>query len=262
MYAKLERLHDNLKIYNQDLETFFAELVSYAPDWKNEVLLPSDTLDSTPLVVIVATTKGLCGSLNSNLFRVVDEQFFVQDHQKPQFIGIGKKAIKYIEQNELGEIFCNYPELNSSNYLSIGNDIVERVIGSKGKFSSVVFYNNYLKTFFIQETKKKQVIPINTNKSSEESQESKPKKISGHELIWEQDKYDLLDDFSMVYLHGTIANMLFQALLSEQASRFMAMDSSTNNADKFLDKITLEYNKQRQSLITQEVSELSASMDT
>jgi len=261
MYARLERLHDNLKAYNIDLESFFAELISYAPDWKNEILIPSDVLDKTPLVVIVATTKGLCGSLNSNLFRFIDEKFSIQDHQKPQFIGIGKKAIKYIEQNELGEIFCSYPELNASNYSSMGSDIVARVVGSKGKFSSLVFYNNYLKSFFVQEAKKKLLIPVNPHKLSE-SLQHKIKKISAHELIWEQDKYELLDELSLIYLHGTIVNILFQALLSEQASRFLAMDSSTSNADKFLDKITLQYNKQRQSLITREVSALSASMDS
>lgn len=70
----------------------------------------------------------------------------------------------------------------------------------------------------------------------------------------------MLDYLSILYVRSVILNLLFQSLLAEQAARFLAMDNSTRNADKFLDKLVLQYNKQRQALITREVSELSAGL--
>jgi F-type H+-transporting ATPase subunit gamma len=55
-----------------------------------------------------------------------------------------------------------------------------------------------------------------------------------------------------------MVEVFLQSLLAEQAARFIAMDHSTTNAEKYLDRLTLQYNKSRQSLITREVAELSA----
>ena len=63
-----------------------------------------------------------------------------------------------------------------------------------------------------------------------------------------------------MYLRSKIMNILFEALIAEQTARFLTMDGSTNNAENFLAKLTMEFNKQRQSLITKEVSELSTAL--
>jgi F-type H+-transporting ATPase subunit gamma len=63
------------------------------------------------------------------------------------------------------------------------------------------------------------------------------------------------------YIKSSITNLLFQSLLAEQASRFLAMDNATNNAENLLEKLNLQYNKSRQAIITKELSELSSSLN-
>lgn len=60
-------------------------------------------------------------------------------------------------------------------------------------------------------------------------------------------------------LHNTLYYILFQSLIAEQSSRFIAMDNSTRNASKLLDTMRLNYNKLRQSKITRELTDLAGS---
>ncbi len=261
LYAKLEKQNVPLQFYIKNIKKLFLELVHYAPEWKNKALFPDDILDKRPLFILVSTSKGLCGSLNSNLFRYFEHSYVLDKSQKPSFITVGKKATKYVQEKLGGDIICSYAELNSSNYMSIASDLMDKIITTDKPFSSVVFFSNFLKTFFVQEAKKSTLIPFapdfDDQQSNQESEEliEEFEKTSPH---WEQKTDAVLDYLADLYVRSFIMNLLYQAFIAEQAARFVAMDSSTNNADKFLEKLTLQYNKQRQSLITREVSELSA----
>ena len=80
------------------------------------------------------------------------------------------------------------------------------------------------------------------------------------EPIWEQDKLEIVNSAARHYLGVHTTTILFQALVSEYAARFVAMDNATTNAENYLETLTLQFNKLRQALITREVSELSASL--
>ena len=80
----------------------------------------------------------------------------------------------------------------------------------------------------------------------------------GDDPILEQQIDELLEYTAASYTYAYVLNVLFQAILAEHAARFLAMDSSTTNAEKYLEKLTLQYNKIRQAVITKEVAELSS----
>jgi len=261
LYAKLERKNTALKYYTKNLKALFNELSAQNVQWKHPILLPGDLQNSTPLFIFIATSKGLCGSLNSNLYRYFEQKFVKDSNQSPRFITIGKKATSYIQEQYPDNIVCNYTELNSNNYASIASDLLEKIIHGKEKFSSVTFYGSYLKTFFTQRPQKMTLIPFLLDELEEEAEgnsdvqtEPLPEEA---DVIWEQKIHKTLDYLGICYLREFMIKVLYQSLLAEQAARFIAMDSSTNNADKMLEKLTLQYNKQRQALITKEVSELS-----
>lgn len=261
LYAKLEKQSSPLKYYSSGIKRMFAEL-SVGNQWKSSVLFPDDVLDSNPLIIIISTTKGLCGSLNSNLFKYIERSVFVEGHQVPRFVVIGQKAKKFISQKDWGSVLCSYNELNSGNYLTIADDLVERIMNSGVRYSSVVFYSNTLKNFFVQRPQKATLIPVSLNKSEDEGLGINNLQADldsfADEIIWEQSKEEILDYISIRYLRSFIINVLFQGLVSEYSARFLAMDSSNTNAEKILEKLTMQYNKMRQALITKEVSELSA----
>lgn len=265
LYAKLERKNAYLKKHSSAVKEMFVHLLSNAESWQSPLFFPNDILDSSPLFILVASTKGLCGSLNSNLFRYFDRTVFIEEQQSPTFITVGRKATRFIQENGVGSILCSYQELTSTNFISITNDLIAKIAESKHSFSSVSFYSNKLKSFFVQQPHKTTLIPFELDSVSSQDQgdqesgfQQKDQNQSSDDVIWEQNHEEILDYVSVSFLRSSIMKLLFEALLAEQAARFIAMDSSTNNAQKYLDALILSYNKQRQSLITREVSELSA----
>ncbi|MCF7799435.1 F0F1 ATP synthase subunit gamma [Candidatus Babeliales bacterium] len=250
-YARLEKQQDILQHYKQSTSNLLMQLITEIPEWKHNILFPQDVLDSTPLIIVCSSTKGLCGSFNSNLFRYFTKVFFKEEHQTSKFITIGQRATKFVSENKFGEIIDSFPGLKVNNFVDITNKLHNKIIEAEIPFSSVVFYSNFLKNFFIQTPKKSSIIPLILDK------ESKKQEV---DLIWEQDKEQILSHVATLYIKGKILDTLFQSLLSENAARFVAMDSATTNAESMLEKLTLQYNKARQTLITQEVAELSINL--
>jgi F-type H+-transporting ATPase subunit gamma len=263
-YNKLDKTDVPLKNYANVLRKVFIEVLEFAPEWRSPLLFPQDVFDSRPLFIVIATSKGLCGSLNSNLFRYIDTSLFIEKQQTPRFIAIGQKAIAYVKEKNIGELVCSYSELNSNNFITIADDLIDKIVNSPEPYTSVSFFSSYAKSFFLQVPYKTTLIPM--KKESLASQQSGvvseiPAEASNNNQsaqLWEQNKRDVLDYLTIRYLRSSIISTIFQALRAEHAARFLAMENSTTNAEKYLERLTLQFNKLRQSLITREVAELSS----
>lgn len=264
MYAKLEKFAAPHQAYFRSIANFFAALLERDATWQHPIYNSDDLLDKRPLVIVISTSKGLCGSLNSNLFRFLEQNIFPQAHQSPEFIVIGQRGIRYVKERAWGEIAYAYPELSSNNYTTIAEDLVDRIINSPKRYTSVTFFGSYLKTFFQQQPKKMRLLPIEKDQllflGDEKAASASIDSAFGSdsEPIFEQNLDELMDYTAASYVYGFVLNVLFQAILAEHAARFLAMDSSTTNAEKYLEKLTLQYNKIRQAVITKEVAELSS----
>ena len=77
------------------------------------------------------------------------------------------------------------------------------------------------------------------------------------ELLLEPSATEVLDNLIPFYLTTSIKTLIFESMLSEQASRRTAMENATDNAQELEDKLLLEFNKSRQASITQEITEIS-----
>ena len=77
------------------------------------------------------------------------------------------------------------------------------------------------------------------------------------DYIWEQNPEELLTMITQQCVQATVHTLLFHSLLSEQAARFLSMDSSTRSAEGLLEQNKLQYNKLRQAKITKELTELT-----
>ena len=253
MYSRLEKQKNNLQNYTNNLFQLFNYAKAHNTEWKNKILMPRDILDSKPLLIIVSTTKGLCGSLNANLFKYIQKTLILENHQKPEIITVGLKSQKFIPELNLPKstkVILSFNEIGSSNYLSLTQEIIKIIYDTKKNYSSVVFFSTKIKNFFAQTPHKTTIIP-----TSAQTEETKIK-----DLMFTENSQKIIDSLAKAYIKSSISDLLFDAILSEQAARFLAMDSATNNADNYLEQLTLQYNKTRQALITREVSELSSSL--
>jgi len=269
LYSKLDKQRNALEHHKSTLQEVFSEVFTQCDGYTNPILLPEDILNSSPLIIIVSATKGFCGGLNANLFRYLEHKLFVEEHQKPTFITIGQKATTFVEDKKLGSILEKYHSLNSNNFADIAKNIAQTISKQTPSFSSATMFSTQLKNFFSQVPQKNKIIPLAQTPAKQQTSKSrKPmgavyaqKTITPEtDIIWEQGQHEIVDFLAARYLNNTLTNNLLQALFSEYASRFVAMDSATNNAEKYLDNLTLQFNKLRQAMITREVCELSASL--
>ncbi len=255
-YNKLEKMHTPLKQYTHAVHESFGFAGGNSKSWTNPVLSPCDVYDSRPLIVVVATAKGLCGSLNANLFRYLDQTIFVADGQHVSFIAIGQKAIHHLKETEQHEPIITYPEVTTNNFIALADELVDKIMNAPEPYTSVAIFHNEARSFFLQRPLKSTVIPLALM-----PQESVPEQVpTDQEVIWEQDRHEVLDFLALRHLRSSIIYIFFQAIRAEHAARFMAMENSTNNAQKFLERLTLQFNKLRQALITKEIAELSSGL--
>lgn len=253
LYSKLEKKNTPLQKYTQQLGYHYA-LINANIDIQNSVLNPKKTRNSQSLIIIIATSRGLCGNLNANLIRFLQNDLNTHNNANAQYIIIGLQAVKALKNYNLTPIIHSYSEFNSNNYLSIADDLMDKISRPKNAYSSITVYHNEIKSFFIQQPCKFELIPL----ISPSLQETGAEKKIAASLLWEQEQQEIVSKIGFQYLRSIVIKTLFQALLAEHAARFLAMDSSTNNAEKFLERLILDYNKTRQMLITQEVAELTA----
>lgn len=256
VYSKLDRQQIALKNYFERHKKLLHSLLNTSLEIKHPLLTPPE--QGKKLFVIIATNKGLCGSLNTNLFSHIQASKKLNIDKQAAFITIGQKAKKFVKDNNYKEIICSYQELNGENYRSLTNDLIDRIFSSKDGYSSVTFFSNQLHGFFKQVPHTTPLIPLHENVDLEAKSAASEPEIDLTSWTWEQPQDEIFEYLFTSYLKAHVSTLLYNALLAEHAARFFAMDNSTTNANKLLEHLSLLYNKQRQTVITKEVAELSS----
>jgi len=260
LYSKLEHQAQHTRVYVDTLSDSFGSLLKHKADWQSPALAMWQRADACKICVIVGTSKGLCGSLNSNLFRYVSQEISTEDAKNIKFITIGQKASTFVRDHLNGDIIFSYNDFNSNNYHLIASDLITKVNDLKVCFSSVYFYFTEPKSFFLQKPLKFRLLPLSEEAFSRNGKSAQaPAYKQSQDMIWEQNSSVILDFVLIRFIKSRISYIFLRSLISEYTARFIAMDSSTTNAEKYLEKLTLQYNKIRQGTITREISELCAS---
>lgn len=200
------------------------------------------------LYIVMTSDSGLCGGFNSEVIKKTLE-YTKDDRENSVFILVGKKGENYFKRNnlkiklEFGDI-SNSP--NSKDVSHISDEVF--TMYQNGEISEV----NIVYTKFISNVKQnvtvKQVLPIN------KSNHIKVDDISN--IDFEPNSKQILLCNIKDYLTQAILNCLLNSITSEQSARFKAMSNATKNADDLLEKLNTKYNRLRQSVITQEISEI------
>ena len=261
LYSKLDKERLAIEYHTQAYTSLFKTLYQRCPNWKSETFFPQDILNPNPLFIIISSTKGFCGGMNNMLFRYIEEKLFVEEHQTATFITVGKKATNFIEKQNLGSIVANYNDLNSNNFSETAHSLIKFITQAQPHHSSATVYSNFFKNFFVQRPKKTELIPlVPQQEPTSEQEKSVEDEFLLIDPVWEQNKIETVSYAAQRTIETMVTFVLYQALISEYAARFVAMDGATTNAENYLEALTLQFNKLRQSLITREVSELSVNL--
>ncbi len=199
------------------------------------------------LILIFSTDKGLCGPLNTNLFREVADV----DREKTEFAVMGRKAVQFIARTRrnLTADFALKDTVRFADIRPIAKFASEKFIS--GEVDQVrVLYPKFVNTL-TQQPILRNLLPVPAEELDVEGE------AVGGEYLFEPDAQGVLDAILPHYLAFQLFQMALDARASEHSARMVAMKNATDNAKDLIKDLTLEYNKVRQENITTELLEIT-----
>ncbi|TBX29153.1 F0F1 ATP synthase subunit gamma [Nioella sediminis] len=255
--AKLRRAQDAAEAGRPYAERMSAVMGGLAASVGNSDgaprLLAGTGSDQTHLLVVLTAERGLCGGFNSTIVRLVRSRIAdLQAHGKTvKLLTVGKKGREQLRR-DYADLMVGHVDLSDvkrvgyANAAEIAGDILARF--DAGEFDVASIYFNTFQSVISQIPTETQIIPAKFDA---------PEADDASTLYdYEPSEEAILEDL----LPRGVATQIFSALLengaSEQGARMSAMDNATRNAGEMIDKLTIEFNRSRQAVITNELIEI------
>ncbi|MGB8356065.1 MAG: ATP synthase F1 subunit gamma [Chthoniobacteraceae bacterium] len=202
------------------------------------------------LVLVIATDKGLCGGLNTNLLREVS-QF---DAARTTFVTSGRKGVQYLNRTRR-TILADFPlneKVTIAETKAVSKFLIEKFVS--GEFDKIsVLYTRFVSTLTIPPTIRT-ILPIDPSQFKKTDDTPKENLT---DYIYEPSATEVLNNLLPQYVHFQVYQMMLDSRASEQSSRMVAMKNATDNAKQLIKDLTLEYNKVRQAAITTQLLEIA-----
>lgn len=222
-------------------------------------------------VIVITSDKGLAGNLNGAILKEASQLIKGKDISNVELICFGKKSYEY---------FTRRGYTIPKHFINISDDIdiahVEDVVTfvtnqyKLGLYKNVhIVYQNFVSTFE-QRAFVRQVLPINNNEVRTMIEDIRPKHgmYSEPEVVKFSSVYTIEQSYESLFasiLNTLVEIMVYHALLeskaSEHSARMVAMKNATDKARDVIKALTLVFNKERQSVITAEVSEITGGIE-
>jgi F-type H+-transporting ATPase subunit gamma len=207
-------------------------------------------------VVLVSSDKGMCGALNSNQFREA-ARF---DRQSTVFIAAGRKAAQFVARTkrELAGEF-SYQDTPAFREARAIVKMATDLFLSRKVDQVDIFFNRFINTIS-QKPVAAEFLPISaiTGLALSRDEQTSPETLAQTpEFLFEPSPGAVLGALLPHYLNLYLYQILLEAKASEQSARMVAMKNATDNANQIIKDLTLEYNKMRQTSITNELLEIS-----
>jgi F-type H+-transporting ATPase subunit gamma len=230
------------------------------------------------LGIIFTSDRGLCGSLNAQLLRALQQYIntvsSLGTFESMDFITVGRKGHQMLTRQGR-TVIATFPSLSNhptiKDVLPIGKLAIDEFM--KGTYDHVVLvYTDFISPI-VQQASVKVLLPFSPSevreavssiaenrRQSKEQQDIRVTDIpKGQEYLFEPTPEEVLDVILPQLTEVQVFQAVLESVASEHSARMLAMHNATDNASEILDDITLSYNQTRQANITGELAELSAS---
>jgi F-type H+-transporting ATPase subunit gamma len=195
-------------------------------------------------LIVVAGDRGLAGGYNANVFRLTAA---ISAGKEASYLPIGKKSLDHYTHRGLNLISSDYgsaSDMSVGDSLKLAEDISRRF--ALGEFDSVIIVYTKFASMISQIPVYEQILPMECEK--DRSSFSDPMYIG--------DPEEILNKILPQYVGGVLYSTICEALASESAARRTAMNAANKNASEIIDTLVLKYNRARQAVITQEITEI------
>ncbi|MCL5783854.1 MAG: ATP synthase F1 subunit gamma [Patescibacteria group bacterium] len=207
-------------------------------------------------VVVISTDKGLCGALNTNIFRFLQtsENF----NKDTIFYTLGKKGRDFLVRTgkNLEADFENQERVNFTQATRIRKLLLEAF--SKAEIGEAyLLYPHFISTLR-QEARLIKILPIDPGAFNQAVEEAKSEVVQSGEFLFEPNPDQVLDFALTHFIDTQIYQALLETKASEHSARMIAMQNATDNAKDLVSDLQLTYNQLRQSAITTELLEITS----
>lgn len=245
--VKFKKELDNERLYIDYMDEILNDVIFYNevnPTKKiDSIFLNENNNSSKKLYVLLTTDLGLCGAYNNEIFKFFKELYKNGD----EVILIGTKGLSFFKKDEVKihyDFLHLYENINVYKIKELTDFIVEKY--KTLNYSSVeIIYHKYINTV-LSIPKIKKLLPF----------EIKENKKMYVDPLFLPKKEEVVNKIIPEYINSIVLNLVYESMVSENSARRNAMENADQNAKDMIDDLKLEYNKERQQAITQEISEV------
>lgn len=250
---KAQERMQSARPYSKKIRVIASHLAQANSEYIHPFLKLNDNCKKIGLVV-VSTDKGLCGGLNTNLFRqVLNKVKEIESEGKElQAVAIGNKALGFLTRIGINVVASSVhlgdaPKLEDfigsvKNFLDLFND---------SKLGQIYVCSTRFVNTMKQDPKIDLLLPLTPKEFDVKNKYS-------WDYLYEPDSKTVIDELLKRYVESIVYQAVVENIASEQSARMVAMKSATDNAATVIDELKLIYNKTRQAGITKELSEIVA----
>ena len=239
---KAKQRAEQARPYFNELYKSMCEIASANVDFSTEFTVKREVKNR--LFIVIAGDRGLAGGYNANIFRLTSA---LVEGDDAIYLPIGKKACEYYKHRKaliLGDGLPYTGEVGVSAAMSVARMICDAYIA--GEIGKVVLVYTKFQSMISQVPVYEVLLPFEGEDESGES----------FDPIIEEDPDELLMKTVPSYAGGVIYSAVCEALASESGARRTAMNAANKNAGEMIDTLMLRFNRARQAVITQEITEI------
>ncbi|MFC4991875.1 ATP synthase F1 subunit gamma [Rubritalea tangerina] len=218
------------------------------------------------LTLVISTDKGLCGGLNANLLKEVNNAHTGET----EYVTVGRKLRLNLMKSgkDLKADFVVKDPVPFAEARPISKFLTEQFLS--GEYDCIKVAFNDFKSTMVQEPKVIQLLPIESSELGEKQDyegvgkgavtETDKAAALEKEYLFEPSPEKVLDTLLPQYVNFQVYQMLVESRASEHSARMVSMKAATDNANEMVADLTLEFNKLRQAAITAELLEITTAM--
>ncbi|NEX21365.1 F0F1 ATP synthase subunit gamma [Thiorhodococcus mannitoliphagus] len=251
--SKMRKAQDRMSAsrpYAEKMLQVISHLANATPEYRHSYMAVERERKRVGYIV-VSSDRGLCGGLNSNLFRRLLGEVKEQRAAgvEPVFCTIGSKALGFFKRFG-GDVKAQATQLGDKPHIEdlIGTVKVMLDAFESGEIDAIYVVSNEFVNTMTQRPVIRQLVPIVGDE---------PDNMPYHwDYIYEPDARTVLDALLTRYIESLVYQSVVENGACEQAARMVAMKAASDNAGNLIGELQLVYNKARQAAITQEISEI------
>ncbi|MCH2446802.1 MAG: ATP synthase F1 subunit gamma [Candidatus Marinimicrobia bacterium] len=246
--AKMRKAQERMEQARPYADHLAEVITSLLPDVDRSLLSLLDVREvKREALVVVTSDRGLAGAFNANIIRRAEEEILETGQENVDLICIGRKGRDHfrVRGYEIIRDFTDFwSDLSFKHAMDFGGEIVSHFTGREVDRVRVVY--NWFRNVATQEIRVEDLLPLTYEENS----------VKAVDRLYEPSKEEIVHSLIPRHLNVQMWKYLLESFAGEQASRMVAMDNATENAQEMIKNLTLDFNKARQAAITKEMLEI------